>query len=143
MKAVRLVRRASPEVACHALKELITSRLLPDLPTDQEPANFVHDCIEKACVTYILFTTSDQGTISVSTFDGLQTALNAIAQRSNHGFSAKATHAAQTLIWKVTGSASGDVADRWCAILRHPLFESAGQMNKARIGRQEIPTSHH
>lgn len=43
-------------------------------------------------------------------------------------FSAKATHAIQTLLWKAG----------WNSLLCHSVFENAGPINKARIGRRLI-----
>lgn len=135
MQSIHRVRKASVETACNALGELITVRLLPDMSAVQQTENSLPNWVEKTCVTYTLFATSDPEAARKFALSGLENALNAIAQHSNTTFSSKATHAAQTLIWKAAGAADTDTADRWCALLRHPLFDSAGQANKARIGR--------
>lgn len=137
MQATHRARRVSVELACHGLGELITARLLEDLPHDGDAGSSIPDYIEKACVTYALFATSGPESAPLFVIDGLQKTLDMIVKRSSRAMSPKATHATQSLIWKAASAADPDAADRWCDLLRHPLFDGAGQINKARIGRCE------
>ena len=141
MQTLHVARRVSVEAACFALSELITARLLDDLPNDEDTESSLPIYIEKACVTYVYFASNDPNSISSSLIDQLQHTLELIIRRTGRTLSPKATHAAQTLIWKATGEANADSADRWCELLRNPLFDSAGQINKARIGRGDIASS--
>ncbi|KAI7215800.1 hypothetical protein KC333_g5221 [Hortaea werneckii] len=52
--------------------------------------------------------------------------------------SAKATHAAQTLIWKNADRHGSQTAESWLRLLQHPMFDSAGLLNKAKIWRKAI-----
>lgn len=55
-------------------------------------------------------------------------------------FSPEATHAAQSLIWKQIDinpvSQSNGGAEVWCRLACHKLFQKAGDLNKAKIGRK-------
>ena len=137
MRAIHRIQRVNTQVALDALAELTTTRLLTDVPADRDADTPLQDRVEKVCVTYVLFATTAPGAASFQAIDGLLATLDAVAQRSKKPFTAKATHAAQTLLWKAAGAAESEIADRWCIILRHPLFESAGHINKARIGRYD------
>ncbi|KAM3419440.1 hypothetical protein BST61_g5366 [Cercospora zeina] len=59
-----------------------------------------------------------------------------IQQQQCESFATKATHAAQTLIWKATDGTDSEIARSCCQLLRHPLFGNAGHVNKGRIGRK-------
>jgi hypothetical protein len=134
MHTIHRAHKVSIEVACSALQQLITNRLLNDLPQDGYVQNCTLEHIEKACVTYVHFASSDPRG-GLSTIDGLQAVLYVVVQRSGKVISAKATHAAQTLIWKAAGAGDPKMADRWCRLLRHPVFDGAGHINKAKIAR--------
>ena len=137
MQAVHQVRRMNVEIACQALAELMATRLLPDLSAGEEATGAIQTYVEKACVTYTLFATSDPESARDFAISGLSSLFDAISESSYNSLSARATHAAQTLIWKATGAADCESADKWCNLLRHPLFHSAGKVNKARIGRYD------
>jgi len=91
--------------------------------------------VEKAAVTYVLFATTADDLPEQDTLASIRSILDDVAFHTKRTLSAKATHAAQTLVWKRAGALNGDYVDDWCRLLRHVVFESAGQMNKARIGR--------
>lgn len=141
MTRIHWVRKRDLEVACSALAELVKKRLVPDPtadPIDQSQMSLVQSRIEKVCVTYTLFATSDAAASSISAIGGLQATLDSIAQRSDMTFSAKATHAVQALVWKTATTPDSASTETWYALLRHPLFNGAGQANKAKIGRYVI-----
>jgi hypothetical protein len=105
------------------------------MPASCEPENSIQIYLEKACVTYVFVTATDLGSISVAEIDELEKTFTVIARKSKHGLSQAATHAAQTLMWKAVGMSTPDMAERWLGLLRHPLFDNAGHINKARVGR--------
>ncbi|KAK5116066.1 hypothetical protein LTR85_009348 [Meristemomyces frigidus] len=133
--------RISGHCALTALNELITTRLLPDFLPDTQPESVSRDRLEKATVSYVLFATTQQEAPPVEMTDDLQTLFDTFVGRSNSALSAKATHASQTLIWKTVSGSHTDAAAEWSKLLRHPIFDSAGQLNKARIGRKAIVTA--
>ncbi|KAF2762127.1 SPO22-domain-containing protein [Pseudovirgaria hyperparasitica] len=117
--------------ACTVLDELILQRLC-------EPDR--HKYLEKACVTRIWVDSqtpdSDEHFASFSVF------LDLIRNNLQQPFSAIATHAAQTLLWrKIETSYSQqryESSRTWCNMSLHNLFENAGEMNKAKISRKMI-----
>ena len=136
MQTIHRARRVSAETACNAIRRLITERLLQDLTDEGDTGSSNIDYMEKACVTYTLFASTDLRESRAAT-DALRNTLDAVVQRRNNVLSPKATHAAQTLMWKAVGASDPETAEVWCTLLRHPLFEAAGQTNKARIARSE------
>ncbi|KAK6396127.1 hypothetical protein LTR65_010237 [Meristemomyces frigidus] len=141
MQTINKARRISGHCALTALNELITLRLLSDILPDAQEESVSRDRLEKATVSYVLFATTQDEASPTQTIAGLQTLFDTVIKRSNSALSAKATHAAQTLIWKTAGAPRADIADEWCKLLRHPIFDSAGQLNKARIGRKAMMTA--
>jgi hypothetical protein len=91
--------------------------------------------VEKSCVTYTLFVTSDSQETQNLSVQWLQGIYDAIAQALNGPLPPRATHATQALIWKAAGVDHTELADKMHGLLRHPLFNSAGQLNKAKISR--------
>jgi len=141
MQTVYKAKRYNVACALSALQGLVCFRLLPDLAPNAVPDNVTSERLEKAAVTCVLFATSQNEVPPAGVVSGLQTLLDTVYKRSGCPFSAKATHAAQTLIWKTAGTSSPDVAADWLKLLRHPMFDGAGQLNKARIGRKAIVTA--
>ena len=135
MQTIHRVRKVDVDAACLALGKLISGRMPPNIAADQSNAPPIQDYLERACISQVLFATSSPGVARQFAIDQLHQTFNAIVQRSNSLFSPQATHAAQTLIWKAAAASDPDTAERWFVLLRHPLFDGAGQVNKARIGR--------
>jgi hypothetical protein len=131
MQAVHHVHKVSGDVACQALHQLIVQRLLPDI--NEAADDNINQWLEKACVTCTLFATGN-GSFS-GIIPRLRGTFDAIVQRMGKPLSPKATHAMQTLIWKTINGSEAEVAESWCVLLKHDIFASAGQINKARIGR--------
>lgn len=141
MQTIHKAKRHSTSCALAALQQLCTARLAPDLAASPQSDQTTLQRIEKAAITYIVFATSESGLSPTEATSGLQQMLDELITRSNVPFSAKATHAAQTLIWKTAGNCELSVTEDWLRLLRHPIFDSAGQLNKARIGRKAIVTA--
>lgn len=135
MKCINRVRKTSLWAACNALRTLITTRLLPDLVINGTPDATMLVWLEKSCVTHTFYVTKDAQEVLEVAVDCLRTVYDAIAQVLNGPFPARATHAMQALIWSAVGGNDPKIADTWLQMLRHPLFDSAGQTNKAKIGR--------
>lgn len=137
MHSIHKVKKVDVQIALDALQRLICGRLVQDLETAMQPEQ-VNDWLEKAIVTYVMFVTSQQGREPSGTISTLLEMFNMIAQASSEALSTKATHALQTLIWKASSATDGKSSGPWLELLRHPLFDSAGMINKARIGRKAI-----
>ncbi|KAK6429054.1 sporulation-specific protein 22 [Oleoguttula sp. CCFEE 5521] len=131
------MRKAHAQACLSSLEQLVRYRLLPDLTTAME-TDEVHAWLEKAAVTYTsVCTATALGRVSepvamlIALFDAI---VNAIQT----SVSAKATHTMQTLIWNASAKSTGEDAKSWLHLLQHSLFDSAGVVNKARIGRKAI-----
>lgn len=119
----------------HALRTFICARLLPNLETHQNDGDAAQAWLEKATVAYILFYTRQSDLTPGSSLHDLRDFLDTINGGLGSPFSPQATHAAQTLLWKASGQSDLGHPFEWGTLLRHPLFENAGLINKARIGR--------
>ncbi|KAK3072410.1 sporulation-specific protein 22 [Teratosphaeriaceae sp. CCFEE 6253] len=138
MQTIHKVKRVSLQSAIAGLSGLISLRLLPDiLPEDATDSQSLIR-LEKAIVTYVLFVISSEELPQDIALADIGQTLETFSHQTKRTLSAKATHAAQTLIWKKTAALGGDLVDDWCRLLRHAAFESAGHMNKARIGRKAV-----
>lgn len=133
VQAIHRVRKRSAQAARDLLNTLIHSRLLPITITGDDTNEADRNRLEKACVTFVLFAV-DEADIQPS-LEQLQAFLDTITQELAVNLSARAVHAMQTLIWKASGHADLSTAPAWLQVLRHPAFNSAGQVNKATIGR--------
>ena len=138
MQTIQKLQRLSPQSALSALKTLLNVRLLPDVMPEDTPDSRSIERAEKATVMYVLFATSAPELLRQDALVEIRSTLDEVSHQTKRTLSAKATHAAQTLIWKRANALAGDFVDEWCRLLRHAAFESAGQMNKARIGRKAI-----
>jgi hypothetical protein len=128
-QAVRI--SAAPTLA--ALAAFICKRLSPELYTAPTNDTAIMVWLEKATISYILFATSaSQGQTADVDIAAIKALLDEISSINQVQFSPKATHAAQTLLWKVASNL-GTLTS--CQLLQHPLFFNAGHLNKARIGR--------
>jgi hypothetical protein len=137
---------SSNVTACKALDDLIDIRLFRE-----ENQTW----IEKAVITRIWVGTTKSA--SENAVEQLQELFDTVAQNSKLSLSAPATHAAQTvscliissyelsltvglqLLWKGVEAASSQeqhgVAEAWCRICLHPIFDKAGAQNKAKVAR--------
>jgi len=141
MQTVHKAKRHSPECAVSALGLFIAHRLLPDISPGLDPASPPLDRLEKAVVTYVLFATTCNELAPDKAIVETRNLLDALANHGQTTLSSKATHAAQTLIWKAagnSGSEASEAAEGWYRTLWHPVFDNAGQMNKAKIARWVI-----
>jgi hypothetical protein len=93
--------------------------------------------IEKAMITRVWFSTSD--TPADDVLEKLHELFDTVNQRSKTVFAAPATHATQTLLWKrveaVSKQEQTGVAESWCKLCLHSLFENSGAQNKAKVAR--------
>ncbi|KAK6002464.1 hypothetical protein QM012_002102 [Aureobasidium pullulans] len=75
-------------------------------------------------------------------FPRLENLFEDIANRNGTKLSPEATHASQSLIWKaVTAlqqSRNEDEAARWCSLAHHKIFNSFGEINKAKLLRKSM-----
>ncbi|KAI6994451.1 hypothetical protein KC329_g2826 [Hortaea werneckii] len=97
--------------------------------------------IERTVVTYSLFATTSNDIDAVEVIDSFHDLLEVLHRHMKTPLSAKATHAAQTLIWKNADRHGLEAAENWLKLLQHPMFDSAGLLNKAKIWRKAIITA--
>lgn len=133
MKVLRQASKVASPSSLTALAELIHTRLLPELRDTHEKDNTIQCWLEKATVAYILCAKSPASTPQEFSVVGTRELLDHIkSEIPALCFTGKATHAAQTLIWQ---AATGPNTGEWLHLLRHPVFDNAGHLNKARVGR--------
>ncbi|KAK4996267.1 sporulation-specific protein 22 [Elasticomyces elasticus] len=127
----KLKDHQSSELACKALDEFIVTRLCE--PTSAR-------WLEKATITRIWIGTS--GTTDEVAFLPLSKIYDSIVQNYANPFSAQATHAAQTLMWKRIEASSAqksyNIAESWCRLAQHQIFARAGEVNKTILARKMI-----
>lgn len=138
MQMIDKVKHISVESSLTAIMHLVNTRLLPELLSGDANDAVALGRLETAAVTFTLFVTEpiehgeQDGPVSLGAF------FESIHQLRSRAFSVKATHAIQTLVWKRAGLQTTESASDWWKILRHPLLESAGHLNKGRIGRRVV-----
>ncbi|KAF2497692.1 SPO22-domain-containing protein [Lophium mytilinum] len=131
MHHVYKLKSQSNTTACKILDDLIRIRLFG---ADNQ------DWVEKATITRTWITTKDPNAEDM--FEGLRDIFDEVSRHTKTTFSAPATHAAQTLIWKQIESTYSQneyqSSEAWCALAVHDLFDKAGESNKAKIARKMI-----
>ncbi|KAI1006471.1 hypothetical protein K3495_g1756 [Podosphaera aphanis] len=126
---LRKLNDKSPSLACHAMDEIFHTRILTD---DHE------EYYERILITRIWMAVGykdiDDGTLILQTF------FSKLVAKIKKPISAAATLAAHTLLWKKIESnyakTSYDIAEKWCRLATHPIFENSGEVNMARISRK-------
>lgn len=136
MQTIRKAHELQPDVAIAALQMFILERLLPEVSGLHSASDQVNEWLEKASVTFTLYATTRMIGAGENYADGLLLLFDKLKNHPSVQFTAKATHAAQTLIWKATSVLDSTIAQQCCLLLQHPLFENAGYINKGRIGRK-------
>ncbi|EUC48226.1 hypothetical protein COCMIDRAFT_87783 [Bipolaris oryzae ATCC 44560] len=96
--------------------------------------------IEKAIITRIWISTTRNS--SENMLEQLQDRFDTVSQNLPTPISAPATHAAQTLLWKCVELAASQekhkMAEAWCHMCLHPIFDKAGVQNQAKVSRKII-----
>ncbi|KAI9697243.1 MAG: hypothetical protein M1836_004807 [Candelina mexicana] len=127
---IHKLRAGSPDLACKALDDLLTMRTFS---TEKEA------WVEKVLITRLWISTNSSDNNNV--LNQLYAILDSIASNIKEPLSAHATHAAQTLLWKRIESnyrqQNFAVAESWCRLSLHRVFERAGDLNTAKIARQD------
>lgn len=136
MQNLHKAAKASPQTVLPVLKSFIGERLLLELEQAGDQSDHVCEWLEKATITYVHLATTQTTEARAEMLDDIQELLDRLQASRESMFSTKATHAAQTLLWKASGDADRSSSYKWCDLLRHPLFDNAGHLNKARIGRR-------
>ncbi|KAH7090298.1 meiosis protein SPO22/ZIP4 like-domain-containing protein [Paraphoma chrysanthemicola] len=131
MHHVHKLKESSNTTACKVLDDLIEMRLFQE----ENQA-----WLEKAVIMRLWVATTTQ--LADNVLQQLEDLLDTISQNTKGPLSAPATHAAQTLLWKRVEAASGqdqfDVAQAWCRLSLHSVFDKAGAQNRAKIARKII-----
>ncbi|KAL9084962.1 MAG: hypothetical protein Q9165_007828 [Trypethelium subeluteriae] len=118
-------------IACKTLDEFLEFRLYDEGR---------QDWIEKAVVVRIWLTTVETNSTSSATpaHAFLQ---NVFGNLSKH-FTEPAAHAVMTLLWKRIEAAFSqsqyEIAEQWCNIAHHQIFQNSGDVNLAIIARKGI-----
>ncbi|RMZ17913.1 hypothetical protein D0860_00134 [Hortaea werneckii] len=141
MQAIHQAKRHNTMCALTALKQLASDRLVADVADFSESNAMTLDRIERTVVTYSLFATTSNDIDAVEVIDSFHDLLEVLHRHMKTPLSAKATHAAQTLIWKNADRHGLEAAENWLKLLQHPMFDSAGLLNKAKIWRKAIITA--
>ncbi|TVY81885.1 Sporulation-specific protein [Lachnellula suecica] len=126
---IRKLNDKSPSLACGALEDLMKLRILK-----QDRVEWV----ERVLVTRLWISIGQRE--SPEALSSLDKFFSYVAENVKQPVSAGATLAAHTLLWKRIESnyAQGqyDIAEKWCRLAMHQLFEKSGELNMARISRK-------
>ncbi|KAI9690965.1 MAG: hypothetical protein M1822_008585 [Bathelium mastoideum] len=128
---IHKLRDGNALVACTVLEDFLEVRLY-----DAER----HDWLEKAIIVRIWLTTA--ATDNAISFESIQIFLEKVSGNLAKTLSSAAAHAVLTLLWKrieaAYNQAQYEVAEAWCEIAYHRLFENSGEVNIAIIARKGI-----
>ncbi|KAF2432077.1 SPO22-domain-containing protein [Tothia fuscella] len=144
MHHLHKLRKLDTNLACKALDDLLSMRLY----SEDKP-----EWIERAAMMRIWMTTSSpemRDDVQQSLLD----VLDNVHANTRVRFSAAATYAAQTLLWKQIEKAyelkEYEVVQAWCRLSDHDVFAKCGELNRAKIlrksmlcslARQDIPSA--
>ncbi|KAJ5063293.1 meiosis protein SPO22/ZIP4 like-domain-containing protein [Bipolaris maydis] len=131
MHHIHKLNEKNNATAIKALNDLIDIRLFRE--ENQQ-------WIEKAIITQIWIGTSRNS--SENALEKLQDRFDIVSQNLPTPISAPAAHAAQTLLWKCVELAVSQenhkMAEAWCHMCLHPIFDKAGVQNQAKVSRKII-----
>ncbi|KAF2689190.1 SPO22-domain-containing protein [Lentithecium fluviatile CBS 122367] len=131
MHHIHKLKDHSSHTSCKLIDELIELRLF----RDEKEA-----WVEKAVITRVWISCTTH--VAEDTLDQLQELFDSVTRNMKGPFSAQATHAAQTLLWKKVDETYSQeqytATEAWCRICLHTLFEKAGDVNKSKIARKMI-----
>ncbi|RDL39259.1 uncharacterized protein BP5553_03599 [Venustampulla echinocandica] len=126
---IRKLNNKSPSLACKVLDDLLRLRVIKE---GRE------ELLERVVVTRLWMTTSQMDAPDAPGL--LETLLSTALDNFNQPIGSSATLAAHMLLWKRIESnyAQGqyDIAEKWCRLALHPIFEKSGDVNMARISRK-------
>ncbi len=129
MHHIRKLNEKAPSLACNMLDNFLQARLFKAGNESQ---------LETAIVNRVWMSTSrkDGG----DTLKSVQSLLDSVADNMRKPLSLSSTHACQTLLWKRVEAncteASPELAEKWCRLALHKVFEDSGDLNKAKISRK-------
>ncbi|CAG8979159.1 hypothetical protein HYALB_00000293 [Hymenoscyphus albidus] len=119
----------SPDLACGSVDELFRLRILNE---GRE------ELVEKVLITRLWITVAQYPTLE--SLSGLEGFLDSIIENFKNPVTPAATLAAHTLLWKPIESSHAqgkyDLAEKWCRLALHRVFEKAGDLNMARVSRK-------
>ncbi|KAF2233241.1 SPO22-domain-containing protein [Viridothelium virens] len=128
---IHKLKDVNAAVACKTLDEVLELRLY-------EAGR--QDWLEKAVVMRIWLTTAE--TNSVSTAESAHAFLQNVFGNLTKPFTLPAAHAVMTLLWKRIEAAFSqlqyEIAEQWCNIAHHQIFQNSGDVNLAIIARKGI-----
>ncbi|KAF4637760.1 hypothetical protein G7Y89_g330 [Cudoniella acicularis] len=122
---IRKLNEKSPTLACKALDELLKLRIIGEGK---------ESLIEKVLITRLWMTRSQGDTLeSLALLDKL---FSAVIENFNEPLTSAATLAAHTRIESNYSQAQYEIAEKWCRLALHPIFEKSGDVSIARISRK-------
>ncbi|KAF8863587.1 SPO22-domain-containing protein [Acephala macrosclerotiorum] len=128
---IRKLNDKSPSLACKALDEFLTVRLL-------NAEELKESWIEKTLVTRLYFTVNQRD--NPDALQLLHDLFEVIMTNMTKPLTSDATLAAHTLLWKRIESnytqGQYEAAERWCHLGLHRIFASSGEINTARLSRK-------
>ncbi|PGH36716.1 hypothetical protein GX50_00376 [[Emmonsia] crescens] len=126
---VHQLNKWSSELALDVLQQLLLQRLV--LHNDIS-------ILERCFVTYFWMQTALSGL--TAGLDSLSAVADKIGESLRKPLSEEATQASLILLWKKSNIAyehkEYDVAEKWCLLARHIIFENGGETNKAKLCRK-------
>lgn len=101
-----------------------------------------HEWIEKAAITSLWLRLSSPNSENGETLASVQDTLDNLVHSVKRPLTVQATHAAQTLLWKRIEAAYAqehyEIAESWCRLAMHRVFEKSGELNRSKIARKII-----
>ncbi|KAI9055545.1 hypothetical protein LZ554_000492 [Drepanopeziza brunnea f. sp. 'monogermtubi'] len=129
MSHIRKLTDKSPSLASKALDDFLILRIVRENSDDW---------FEKALVTRLWIAANHRD--SPDSLGQLEELFSTLVANFVKPASSAATLAAHTLLWKRIESnyTSGkfDLAEKWCRLALHPIFQNSGESNTARISRK-------
>ncbi|KAF1978032.1 SPO22-domain-containing protein [Bimuria novae-zelandiae CBS 107.79] len=117
--------------ACKLLDILIETRLF----REEKDAWIEKAVITRVWISCITF-------IAEGAMEQVRELFDMVHRNVKTAFSAQATHAAQTLLWKQVeanfSQGQHQEAESWCGICLHSLFDKAGEINKSKIASRKM-----
>ncbi|OJD25043.1 hypothetical protein ACJ73_03590 [Blastomyces percursus] len=131
IRYVHRLNKWSSELATDILQQLLLQRL---------PLHNNISILEKCFVTYVWMQTALPDL--TAGLDSLSTTVDKLGESLRKPLSEEAAQASLILKWKKANIAyehkDYDIAEQWCLLAQHKIFENAGAANKAKICRKMI-----
>ncbi|KAG9232181.1 meiosis protein SPO22/ZIP4 like-domain-containing protein [Amylocarpus encephaloides] len=129
LACIRKLNSKESLLACKSLDHFFTMRIIPDR---------VENLVEKVLITRLWMAIGQED--KLETLISLEEFLGLATENFEAAVTSAATLAAHTLLWKRIESNYSQtrytLAEKWCQVALHRVFQSSGDVNKARIYRK-------